>query len=142
MVGMLQVLTTHWPRFLAGALFAILVSGVVEPPRAGASCGDYVMVNGQSRHNSEPPRPESKPVRGEQDNEPAKVPCPGTDCSGNPAPLSLPVTSVNNHRHDQSDCLVTSGVPSSFGDWEFLTEANRWHRIHHISPIYHPPRSA
>src|SRR5262245_38016825 len=80
-----------WSRMVVGGSL-ILVIGLLSPAAARASCGDYVSMKSHGRDaTSTKPSTTSEspttPVRPE--------PCPGPNCSGQPAPLSLPVTTPN-----------------------------------------------
>ena len=136
---MLRFLTTPWYRLPAGVVLALLVSGVVAPQKARASCGDYVTVQGQSGHNNMHPRPASKPSPSAPD--PVQAPCRGPGCSGNPAPASLPISTISHNTYDQWDCMFTlTGLSGGDGQALVLCEEGR-QRIHRVCPIYHPPRA-
>jgi hypothetical protein len=141
-IGMLRFTTTHWVRFLAAVPLGLLLFGVIAPPQVHASCGDYVMVSGNSGHTTAPQRAPAKPGQSIPDNEPVQTPCHGPNCSGNPAPLSVPISTTTPDRQDQLDGLFILAIAPCCHSRALLIEEASCYRIHHVSPIYHPPRSA
>jgi hypothetical protein len=141
-VSMVRLAATYWLRTLAGVLLALLVADVLAPARATASCGDYVMVQGYSGHNTPHSRPAAKPGRSVPDPEPVEAPCRGPNCSGSPAPLSLPISTTTPDRHDQLDGLFAVATPPRFDSHALPQEEESCRLIHHVAPIFHPPRSA
>jgi hypothetical protein len=80
---------TAWKfaRGTAAATFALLVSAVLSPSRAEASCGDYVMVGGHAGH--------SGMGNGTQrTHDPATPRCHGPSCSNNSIPIQAPVPKI------------------------------------------------
>jgi hypothetical protein len=72
---------------MAAFAAVLLASAVVAPPRADASCGDYVMIGG--RHVGHPPADSS------QESQAPTVPnCHGPMCSNNSIPPVAPAPKV------------------------------------------------
>jgi hypothetical protein len=71
---------------------------------------------------------------------PGNAPCQGPWCSGNHGPLTVPATT---HESPREDSAVCGSVPR-VGDAKPIPHAfldDQAARIHHVVPIYHPPRS-
>jgi hypothetical protein len=154
---------------LAAALAVFLTLGWFAPSRALATCGDYIAMSGQhGQHSTQAPEfaPEIStpgfhiarelpqllseksvrhdPVRPSPCRQcpaaPGQAPCQGPWCSGSHSPLTVPPTTVESPRQDNAVCW---SMPC-LGDAEPITHAfldEHAARIHHVLPIYHPPRS-
>jgi hypothetical protein len=147
-----------------------LALGLVAPSRVLATCGDYVTmarhqvgsVPQPAVFEPETPKPTvavdrelpqmtgGKAVRLETSRPlpcrqcpatPGQAPCQGPWCSGSHRPLTVPTTTTPSPREDSAVC---ASMPR-FGTSEPIAHAfldDQAARIHHVLPIYHPPRSA
>jgi hypothetical protein len=152
----------------AAVLAALLTFGWIAPSRALATCGDYIAMPGHHgqpaaeapdfasgtprrgvpaalelpqllseklvRTDTSPPQPcRQCPAA------PGQAPCPGPWCSGSHSPLTVPPTTVEGPRQDNAVCWAaprcsdSETIPHAFLDEQVA-------RIHHVLPIYHPPR--
>jgi hypothetical protein len=121
---------------LNGVVLPLLFLFLAAPPRADASCGDYLQVhrpdNVAERTPHPPPEHGSLPLPGR--------PCDGPNCSkGDPTP-SLPSPAAPVVLRDQWACL-TAGVPPVSPDGDrvnnpvtILPTGRR------LGSVYRPPR--
>jgi hypothetical protein len=138
---------------------AILASLAAAPSVARATCGDYVSMpqhgqpsanhgfsfggvisslvpmGGAARGFGEMPPPCRRCPAA-----PGKQPCQGPWCSDNHAPMTPPTTTSPSPHQEWalrsfSDLLdASAAIPLGF----FRDHADR---VHHVFPIYHPPRA-
>jgi hypothetical protein len=147
-----------------------LALSLVAPSRVLATCGDYVTMarhQGVSVPQPAVSAPEMPAATVAADHElpqltrgkgvrletsrplpcrqcpatPGQAPCQGPWCSGSHSPLTVPATTAPSPREDSAVC---DSLPR-FGTSEPIAHAfldDQAARIHHVLPIYHPPRSA
>jgi hypothetical protein len=147
----------------SGTLLAALLAVLwYAPLPAHASCGDYVTV--ATPHGTKPAvHPSGMPqsggpsrppgTRGQQPSlppcqqcpfrpaAPGNPPCQGPWCSGSHLPMAPPTTTVERSSEQCALCETVTllshpePIPRAF----LRDQADR---VHHVSPIYRPPRTA
>jgi hypothetical protein len=159
-----------WAVTLGALVAALAVEGWFAPA-AHATCGDYLAHPTDGAHprhtmprqqpgtpdmpgqhapaavpfeaSGEGDVPEPPPCRRcpHEPGTPGKAPCEGPWCSDNHAPPPAPPTTIER-TSDHWACLwslLRPGTPDRV--WlAFLREQSM--RVHHVFPIYHPPRAA
>jgi hypothetical protein len=149
----------------------VLALSLFAPARALAACGDHVTMARQPGdavplapvYVPATPTPILSAARGAPEllagqairhEMPRPIPCPrcpatpdqppcqGPSCSGSQSPLTVPATTAPGPHDDTAVCWWsvprfgdTDPIPYAFLDYQAA-------RIHHVLPIYHPPRSA
>ena len=133
-------------RVLAPAILVAVAHAMLTPSHARASCGDYVLVGGQSAHHGA----ESAAMNshsgqlGQISNSPGSpCPCSGPQCSQSPPrPLGVPVVPVSSVTTSDWGMLDEAGLPvlseSRFRAFEKDAETP----VAAVSAIYRPPRQA
>ena len=113
----------------------LVAAACLTPDRAAAGCGDHVTIlNGTSASDHQASRADT--------SEPARLPCQGPNCSGEPfqhqAPLAPATTVAPQGKEIVQSTLEPSGdegLPSLLGR-DFSTA----HPILRASSVFHPPR--
>jgi hypothetical protein len=129
-------------RLTGAVLLALWAGGFLAPAPAAASCGDYVVMPGESHSTHPSPHPvwAEQPAPSDRPTAPAPAPrCGGAECSAPGVPVT---TETPNPRaaHD-SWAWFAGTVPahSSEGRSFLDLDALRGHQGL-TDPIYHPPR--
>jgi len=158
--------SSTWVHATSAVAAAFLALGLFAPS-ARASCGDYVSMASHGKpaahtssggQHSSGTQSEQRPAKSELETppaprptpcqrcphapgEPGKAPCRGPACSGDPAPLTVPATTVELVRdHWAAWWCAFQLADFSSTPHAFLTEQSG--RIHRVSPVFHPPRIA
>jgi hypothetical protein len=157
---------------LRTAIVALLVVGWYAPTRSYASCGDYVTMQPHREYvtlqpsptfdfgprlNADAARLDPGSFADRIDTTPAparprcrcpyspltpeRVPCQGPWCSNSPGPLTPVPTSVEKP-HEQWGLYAGDMAPGTSDPIPHRFLSDHAERIHRVSPIYHPPRSA
>jgi hypothetical protein len=85
----------------------------------------------------EPARP--SPCR-QCPSQPSDAPCQGPWCSGNHLPMPVPVPTTANNVEDHVACWAAGDMTCSSEQIGLHVLCDQLHRVHHIFPIFHPPR--
>ncbi len=142
---------TSWPLLAAITGAALTLDASVWPSVVRGSCGDYVTVlsptetpmpHHDARPSTVPETQQSVPSApcSRCPFAPNKDPCQGASCSGDQAPLVPPVTTVDRH-HESWACWSGMLTPSRSDGVPVRRCSSPLLRIHHIDPIFHPPRA-
>jgi hypothetical protein len=167
-VGMAWSALQSWARPFAAGVLALAVLGWCAPSRSAASCGDYLTMtpgHGQpSGHDSMVPSftivsqrtdaqqtnsllaspiapiayPELPPCQ-RCPQEPGKPPCRGPWCSGGPEPLPVPPSTAEQPQ-EQWAYWWLSHIGADHRRIALYLLSDTQDRVHHVLPIYHPPR--
>ena len=87
------------------------------------------------------PRPSPCPRCPNQPAEPGKAPCRGPACSHGPMPLPVPTTAGEGPQDHWACWQSLLGLAAS-ESVERHCLRDRTGRVHHVFPVYHPPRPA
>lgn len=156
-----------WVQSAIAVLTALVAMGWCAPSRALATCGDYVMsghgatephesaplpvFDASSRpldHEALPPllgsaftaRTLAKPAPCRQcPTSPGDAPCEGPWCSGSHQPMPVPPTTVDNVQ-DHWACWRSTTARDTGMQVGLRMPNDRLDRVHHVFPIFHPPR--
>jgi hypothetical protein len=155
-----------WARPLAVGVLALALLGWCAPLRSAASCGDYVTMtpgHGQpSGHEFAMPlfnivtphtddaqptgsllastrTPIAYPDLPPCQRCPGKPPCRGPWCSGGPEPLPVPPSTVEQPQ-EQWAYWWLSHFGADHRRIALYLQSDTQDRVHHVFPIYHPPR--
>jgi hypothetical protein len=134
-------------RILLPAILVALAQGVLVPSRARASCGDYVLVGGQTIAHSGA-EPAAMNARGPRLDQVASVPagpcpCSGPQCSQNPPrPVGVPVAPVTSVTTSDWGMLDVAAPPVLSNSRFAAFEQDPQTPPVALSAIYRPPRQA
>jgi hypothetical protein len=151
----------------AAALVALLTLGWFAPSRALATCGDYLTMRHHSDTGQQIPalpvfdtglpthgfptdtellrhelfrRETSRPVPCQRcPTAPGEAPCQGPWCSGNHAPMPVPTAPVENSQ-DPWACWWFAPLAAEGQQVHRAGLDAELNRVHHVFPIFHPPR--
>jgi hypothetical protein len=158
-VPMFRPVSHRWLLVAAVAALVLCAHEALGVATARASCGDYVSVGGShgqpdmAPHDAPRPSPhvDESGLPGSLTHvrpalpcsrcpaAPGKSPCQGPWCSNSPAPLPAPVTAGGAEPDGWACWWQEAGAPAPDmirrgpNDSCFI-------RIHHVDPIFHPPR--
>jgi hypothetical protein len=127
------------------AIIAIAVGIALTPGRVLATCGDYVLIEGQSpvrQHLNHLPVTAPGESQGNPDS--PRAPCHGPGCSKAPNDSIPPLTAPTGGETDSKNppAPLSGAAPGDGGmSWEchFIASGRP---IHLPNPIFHPPRAA
>jgi hypothetical protein len=147
--GMKSYTFSIWVRLGTGALAALVVSGLLTPSAARASCGDYLVMKpgSHSAPSQGPGQNQTKPERQESTSDPVPQPlppgpsCPGSQCSReNPQPPAP--TPPPRLTGEQWAVVLLSMLCDGLESTRYGLHEQRQRPVHHPLAIYHPPRPA
>jgi hypothetical protein len=133
-------------RLLLPAILVALGQGVLAPSRAQASCGDYVLVGGQTFSHSRAQSGTTN-IRDSQLERVANVPsgpcpCSGPQCSQNPPRPIVPVAPVTSITASDWGMLeVAAPLVLSNSRFAAIEQISQSPPVA-LSAVYRPPRQA
>ena len=132
-------------RLLLPALLVALAQGVMAPSRVRASCGDYVLVGGQTVPHSgaESAAMNARGTRLERvaDGPAGPCPCSGPQCSQNPPrPFGVPVAPVTSVTTSDWGMLEVAAPPVLSNSRFAAVEQDPQTLPVALSAVYRPPR--
>ncbi len=134
------------PRVIrtAVAVLTIAVGIALTPGRASATCGDYVLIAGQSseaQHQNH--KLSTAPGESPGNPESPRVPCHGPGCSKSPTDSIPPITAPIGGEADPKNPPATLGGagPGDGGVSRERDFTSNERAVHLPTTIFHPPRA-
>jgi hypothetical protein len=134
-------LARWWRTALPLVALAVLTPGVAK-----AECGDYVIIRNapaQSGRHHSPPADADYPAADHQTPAPAKPPCHGPNCSGNPgreAPPMVPAPVSGPHPKQPAQPVEPPAGITPEPGLDFDSSLLSVHPVSRAESIFHPPR--